>query len=607
MTPPDRREASRRPPEGSPGAGSAAQPGRSNRWLAAGAALCAAGIFAAYSNHFHNSFHFDDETVIRNNAYLRSLKNIPRFFADASTFSSLPTNAAYRPLTSVSFALDYWRGGLDPFAFHVTQWTLHLLLGVLIFFFIKRVLLEAGLASRSAWLALFGATLFCVHRANTETVNFLTLRSEILSTAGVVGSFVFYQYAPRWRKSLLWLLPFTAGAFAKPPAIVFAPLFAIYLLLFPKEAGGESASPPGRPHRKPWSAALAVSAPAFVLAGLFYFLQDRLGGSALAYGTASPLAYFQTQTFAWLHYFRLFLVPLGLSADADWPAIPHWFDTRVFAGALFAFLFLASAVFYASKRAAGRAFLFGALWFFVALAPSSSFFSLSEMINEHRPYFPYIGLILCLTAASGDLLASRALRPSSSRVRGAAAALAVLLLAAHAAGTFDRNRAWRSEETLWKSVTETSPGNGRAWMNYGLVFMTRGDFDNARSCFERAEAARPNYDVLEINMGVLEGASNHPVEAERHFRRAVSLNYNIAMANFFYGRWLHESRRDREAAERLVAAIAANPSDLGARHLLMQVYKDLAEKDSACALARETLRIAPGDPEAAAAAGGGCR
>jgi tetratricopeptide (TPR) repeat protein len=580
--------------------------GRSRLWLAVFAVLSAAGVLAAYSNHFHNSFHFDDGTVIQNNAYLRSLKNIPLFFKDATTFSSFPTNAAYRPLTSVSFALDYWRGsGLDPFAFHVTQWTLHLLLGVLTFFFVNRVILNAGLASSGAWLALFGATLFCVHRVNTETVNFLTLRSEILSTAGVVGSFVFYQYAPSWRRSLLWLLPAAAGALAKQSAIVFAPLFAIYLLLFPKEAGGEVTSPP----RKQWSTWLRLSAPAFVLGGFFYFLQGRLGGPRLLYGSTPPLIYFQTQTFAWLHYFRLFLVPLGLSADADWAAIPHWFDTRVFAGTLFALLFVASAVFYASKRAAGKAFLFGTLWFFVALAPSSSFFSLSEMVNEHRPYFPYIGLILCLTAASGDLLLSRQLQwPPSSQARRVAAALAVLLLTAHAAGTFERNRAWRDEETLWKSVTEASPGNGRAWMNYGLIFMARADYANARFCFGRAQALVPGYDVLEVNMGILEGASNpnRPAEAEWHFRRAISLNANIAMASFYYGRWLHENHRDREAATHLVAAIAASPADLEARHLLMRVYKDLAENKSACSLARETLRIVPGDPESGAAASASC-
>ena len=79
-------------------------------------------VFATYSNHFHNSFHFDDATVIQNNAYLRSLHNIPLFFRNAATFSSYPPNAAYRPLTSTSFALDYWLGGGNPFFFHVTQW-----------------------------------------------------------------------------------------------------------------------------------------------------------------------------------------------------------------------------------------------------------------------------------------------------------------------------------------------------------------------------------------------------------------------------------------------------------------------------------------------------
>lgn len=561
--------------------------------MAVFAILSIAGVFGAYSNHFHNSFHFDDGTVIQNNAYLRSLKNVPLFFQDATTFSSLPANAAYRPLTSVSFALDYWRGGLDPFAFHVTQWTLHLFLGVLIYFFVSRTLRMAGLGRMSSWLALFGATFFCLHRANTETVNFLTLRSEILSTAGVVGSFVLYQYAPRWRKSFLWLLPAALGAFAKQPAIMFAPLFAVYLLVFPDEVRGDS----GRPSRFAW---LGRAAPAFVVSGVFYFLQGQLGGERLVYGSVSPLTYLQTQTFAWLHYFRLFAIPLGLSADADWAAIPHLYDTRVFAGVLFAVLFLGSAGFYASKRAAGKAFLFGAIWYFVALAPSSSLFSLSEMINEHRPYFPYIGLVLCLTAAAGDLILARgAARPRSHIVR-VAAAVGILLLVANGVGTFQRNRVWRNDETLWKSVTLASPRNGRAWMNYGLIFMKRGDYAEARYCFEKADDLLTDYDVLEINMGILEGATNRPLEAERHFQRALSLNTRVAMVHFYYGRWLHERRRNREAAEHLVAAIAGSPADLAARHLLMEVYGSLGERGSLCALARETLKIAPADPKSAA-------
>ena len=79
-------------------------------------------VVAAYANSLDNSFHFDDAHVIQTNLYLRSLRNVPLFFTDAHTFSSLPQNATYRPLVTLSLALDYARGlGLAPRAFHVTQ------------------------------------------------------------------------------------------------------------------------------------------------------------------------------------------------------------------------------------------------------------------------------------------------------------------------------------------------------------------------------------------------------------------------------------------------------------------------------------------------------
>ncbi len=566
-----------------------------NGTLGALGILAAAVVFAAYSNHFHNSFHFDDATVIQNNAYLRSLRNIPLFFRDAATFSSYPPNAAYRPLTSTSFALDYWLGGgVDPLSFHATQWTLHLALGVLVFLFLERILALAGLEESGRIPALFGATLFCVHRVNSETVNFLTLRSEILAALGVVGSFVLYQRLPAARRSFVWLLPALAGAFAKQSALVFAPLFAAYLMVFPEERAADP-----RRHdetkRRPW---LLLVLPAFLTAGAFYVLQARLGGPRLVYGATRPLTYLQTQVFAWLHYFRLFALPLGLSADADWGPIPLWYDTRVLAGAAFAVFLLAAAAAYARRRPAGRSALFGVIWYFVALLPSSSVFPLSEMVNEHRPYLPYVGLILCLITVGTDMLeASR-----SPRVARWFAAAAALLLLNHAWGTFQRNKVWRNEESLWKSVTEASPNNGRAWMNYGLIFLGRADYPNARACFEKAALLAPNYDILEINRGILEGATGNAAQAERHFRRALALNSATATAHFYFGRWLHENGRDREAVAELADAVAINPADLGARELLLDLYERLGDRQRGCAVARATLAVAPGDAKATAAA-----
>ena len=78
-------------------------------------------LMATYANHFHNSFHFDDFHTITRNPAIRNLAQVPRFFADARTFSVLPTHYSYHPLVSASAALDYWLSrGLNPLWFHLS-------------------------------------------------------------------------------------------------------------------------------------------------------------------------------------------------------------------------------------------------------------------------------------------------------------------------------------------------------------------------------------------------------------------------------------------------------------------------------------------------------
>jgi len=50
-----------------------------------------------YANHFENGFHFN---TITDNPYGRDLHNVSRFFTDASTFSVVRADQAYRPIVS---------------------------------------------------------------------------------------------------------------------------------------------------------------------------------------------------------------------------------------------------------------------------------------------------------------------------------------------------------------------------------------------------------------------------------------------------------------------------------------------------------------------------
>ena len=104
-------------------------------------ALLVAALIAAYSNHFHNSFHFDDAHTIENYAAIRELRNVPVFLRDATTFSALPSNQSYRPLVSTLLVIDYkLGGGLDPFWFHLSIFALFVALTLLLALVIYRVL-----------------------------------------------------------------------------------------------------------------------------------------------------------------------------------------------------------------------------------------------------------------------------------------------------------------------------------------------------------------------------------------------------------------------------------------------------------------------------------
>ena len=135
-------------------------------------------------------------------------------------------------------------------------------------------------------------------------------------------------------------------------------------------------------------------------------------------------------------------------------------------------------------------------------------------------------------------------------------------------------------------------------MNYGLALMAKGDFAGALDNFQRALVFTPDYPALEINLGVANGSLRRDEEAERHYRRAVSLAPNDVQTHFHYARWLNDRARTTEALPHLKTALILNPIDLESRHLLMQIYQDQRNWPALRAMAEETLRLVPGDPTA---------
>jgi tetratricopeptide (TPR) repeat protein len=554
--------------------------------------LAAAALGAAYSNHFDNGFHFDDSHVIVNNLAIRSLHDWPSFFTDVQTFTARPQNAVYRPLLTLSYAVDHaLAGGLEPRQFHRTQFALILLLGGLLTVFFRQVYEQVDPSPWTRWAALGAATLFCIHTANTETVNYLSSRSSVVATLGVTASFCVWLAWPRLRRTQLYLVPMCLGALAKLLAVMFAPLLFAFVLLV-----DERRSSPARAVRT----AFLQSLPAFVAGGVLYVFLRSMEASELEYAGVDRLTYLRTQPLVWAHYLRLFLWPRGLTADPDWGWVESWTDPRLMGGMAF-LVVLAGAALWLTRLPRGRPAAFGLAWFAIALLPTSSVFPLSEVYNEHRIFFPYVGLACALAWGLG-LGFSRL-----GRVRGGAGAalLALAVLTAHGVGTHRRNEVWASGASLWGDVAVKSPRNGRGLMNYGLTLMRDGKLQEALDYYERAAVFTPNYSILEINLGVVKSALGDPQAAEPHFRRALELTPGYARGHYFYARWLIEHERAPQARWHLERAIELSPGDIEANRMLLDLHAARGDREALDRLVRRVLEIAPADPAATAYDSGG--
>jgi len=549
------------------------------------------GCTLTYSNHFFNAFHFDDFHTIVNNAYIRDLRNIPLFFKDGATSSVLPANQSYRPVVTTSLAIDYWLGGYDLFFFHLDNFLLFLLQGIGMVYLFRRIFDAASADSNNIYFAIAATTWYLLHPAMAETVNYIIARSDIISTVFVIVSFLLYIYSPFCRKTGLYLIGVVIGALAKPPAVMFAPMLLLYILFFEEGLGFTDIFK--RANVKRTGRAILKSLPAFIVCAAVYELTDKLTPKTWVPGGHSAMQYLITQPFVILHYFYMFFFPVQLSVDTDWTKLNSIWDIRFFVGCLFILVLLVIA-FTTSKKQKLRPISFGICWFLLALLPTSSIIPLAEVLNDHRMYFPFIGLMISAGWAV-KLAVSYYLPEHKNRIIAAA----IVILCCYAVGTWQRNNVWFSEETLWRDATIKSPGNGRAWMNYGVAQMANNELKGAEASFTTASDYMPAYDLIYVNLGILKQTENDTAKAEEFFKRAVSINPNDANAFYFYGRFLYNQVRLKEAAGNLIRAMAISPGDLQTRLQLMAVYAGMEDWAGLQNLIQSSENLFPGNAEIA--------
>jgi len=515
-----------------------------------------------YSNHFDNPFFFDDSHTIQSNQAITSLDEWIGFFTDASTFSSLPANRSYRPMITLMNAIDYkLAGGLNPSYFHYHIFFWYLVTIVLFFGLIHSLYTKSAQNQVSEFnillVSLLTTLFFALHTINAETVNYICARSDSFSTLCVIVSLLLFINS-KTRKYHLYILSMVIGIWTKQTALMFVPILFVYIILFEEKIQINDL--------KNWFIKIfkVMAIPTILGGGLFLFNQLYLTPSSTVSTNfqVTKFEYISTQFYVMVHYLGNFILPTSLSADPDLEIIKPFYDKRILLGVLVALIMLVIA-FKTSRNKKTLPIAFGILWFFIASLPTS-LVPLYQIANDHRMFFPFIGIFIAIGWAV-FLYVNSATRKG---IKYGSLALVLVLTLSYSFGTYQRNKVWKNAETLWKDVTVKSPNNGRGLMNYGLSQMTLGNYTIAEKYFLDAQKIQPNYYILEINLGVLYGALKNNQKAEAHFLKAISLNSSAPSPEYYYARYLNENGQGRSAIKYLHKALQKSSSHIPSQMLL---------------------------------------
>ncbi len=351
---------------------------------------------AAFGASLASGFHFDDYAIFSD-----------RVLTSSSGWIGVWALRQTRPLTYLTFWLNYLAGGQDPLGYHLVNLALHVAAVLLGYDCLRRLIPDRA--------ALVAAAIFALHPLQAEAVNYVWARSILLAAVLCLALW------RAWLDGRVWVAVawFAAAMLANPECAAFPAV--LWIIGRHPKAGSQPA-----PHRR---AALAVMVALAVTAG---------GRVVYAAGGLHAGKYFLAQGAVILRYLRLLVVPHGFTIDPDIRTPAVW------AGALAWAAVLGLAVWAWRERARGwTVWLLGGL---ILLLPSSSVFPAADLAADRRMYLPMLGF-----AAAAGMLLGRIKSPAPS------AALASTLLVL----SLIRTSVWMSDASLWREAVRRAPDKVR--------------------------------------------------------------------------------------------------------------------------------------------------
>lgn len=539
-------------------------------------AACIVGICACicFVNSLSGEFVFDDSEAIVNNNDIRSETPLGNLFHNdfwGTRLTHPSSHKSYRPLTVLSFRLNYVWGALEPLSYHAVNIVLHCLVSIMslrVFY----VVFGNG-APRAAVLC---AILFATHPVHTEAVSgivgradllcalfvFVALLSYVRAVKGMSEDFYckgqnYYCSSRKCGRSLLYLLMTAASTatamLCKEVGITALGVCSAYdILLAHGGLIGRTAVSLiiGHSHR---ASAIWRNLPGGVVRGLIWrhgilaitgiaLLMARwvvMGSTVPRFMKVdNPASFLDSFLFRSLNYqytysMNALLLVLPIWLCFDWsmgcvPVIVHFNDPRLLTLPVLwvSFIMLLRRGMAQGKGSqTSRCVLMGLAMGIVPFLPATNlFFRVGFVIAERVLYLPAAGFCILVVTGMRELSVSGHI---SKRVLQIGYVFLVVVFVLRCQ---QRSRDWLTEKQLFSSGLEVCPLNAKVHYNMGKVAADSGDVVEAVRRYREALRLNSDYDQAMNNLANILKDQGHLDEALHLLQQATTLRPDFAAA-----------------------------------------------------------------------------
>ncbi len=434
-----------------------------------------------YLNTLGNSFVWDDVFIVEYNPRIKDWDQLGKIFTGDFFPQKEERSGFYRPVTTLSFVADHSIWGLNPAGYHLSNVLLHSVASALVFF-LGYAILESVLG------AVFVSLLFALHPVHTESVAWISGRTDILAAIFFLSALLAFIRSQKVVEPLrreyrghlfysLCVVLFALALLSKEVAITFPLIAALYDWYYISEGDVRLFKRNFIRRYTP----LVTTAAAYVFLHL-YLIGDRAMERGYDYPENPILAFIETlQIFA--HYVKILILPLWLDAEIHiFPPESLLQITNLVSIAVTAAVIYAGIMTLRSGRTTKRArdVSFGIFWFLCLFPFISGIIPSWELIAERFLYIPSLGFCIALGAILESAISGRSVeRPLqaehpqqilSFNIAKSIASIAFLcLICSYSVIVIRRNKDWKNDYTIFSKSLENPKNSDNSRLHYNMA------------------------------------------------------------------------------------------------------------------------------------------